>query len=90
MYTMATCHGGTRYPIDRYINFYIEDPEARGRDNDNENISGLDAIVALVGLEAEGNPMLTALTWTINELCQQVEAGEGQQAERLDCIEWEL
>ena len=26
----------------------------------------------------------------INDICQQVEAEEGQPAESLDCIEWEL
>ena len=68
-------------------------------DNPNESISGSDPTVALGGLEAEGNPnvllptnqaKLTALTWEINELHQWVEAGEGQPAESLDCIELEL
>ena len=53
---MATCHRGAGCPIDRDINLHIEDPEATGMDNDNESISGLDATVALGGLEAEGNP----------------------------------
>ena len=35
-------------------------------------------------------PKLTALTREINDLCQWVEAREGQPAESLDHIEWEL
>ena len=54
--------------------------------------------VALGGPEAEGHPndlilnqtKLTALMREINDLCQWVEAREGQPAESLDCIEHEL
>ena len=65
-------------------------------DNDNDSISGLDATVALSGHEAEDNteePLpsnqakLKILMREINDLCQWVEAGEGQPAESLDCIE---
>ena len=68
-------------------------------DNDNDSISGSDATVTMGGLEAEGNPdellpsnqaKLTAFTWEINKLWQGVGVGEGQPAESLDCIEWEL
>ena len=57
------------------------------------------ATVALGRLQAEGNPYellpsnqakLSTLTQEINELHQWVEAGEGQPAGSLDCIEWEL
>ena len=99
MHTMATHHRGTGCPIDRDIDLYIEGPEAACMDNDNGSISGLDATVALGGLEAEGNPnellpttqtKLTVLTWEINELHQWVVVEEGQPVESLDHIEWEL
>ena len=76
---MATHHGGAGCPIDRDVNLNVEDPEATGMDNDNESISGFDAIVALGGLKAESNTdellpsneaKLTAFTREINDLCQ--------------------
>ena len=72
---MATHHRGAGHPIARG-NLHIEDPEATGMDNDNDCISGLDATVALGGLEAEGNTnellprnqaKLTSLTREIND-----------------------
>ena len=95
---MATCHRDARYPIAR-DDLHIEDEEATGLDNDNDSISGLDAIVVLGGLEAEDNinellpgnqARLTALTREINDLHQWVEAREGQLAESLDCMEREV
>ena len=99
MHAMATHHRGAGCFINRNINLPVEDAEATGIDNDNESISGLVTTVALGGMEAEGNcdecipsnqAKLTALTREINELCQWIEAGEGQPAEILDCIEWGL
>ena len=93
MHVMATQTRGTGCPIHRDIELHIEDPEATGKENDSESISGSDA---LGGLEAEGNPIellpsnqakFTALTLEINELHQQVEAREGQPANSLDPIE---
>ena len=83
---MTTCHGGAGHLLDRGINHNTEDPEPS--DIDNESAHSLDATVALGGLEAEGYPedpvysnhdILTALTREINDLHQQVEAGERQQ-----------
>ena len=88
-----------RTPIARDIDLHIEDPEATGINDNNESISGLDTNVALGGVETESNTdeflpsnqaRLTALTREINELQHQVEAGEGQPAENLHCIEREL
>ena len=85
--------------IDEDINLHIEDAETTGLANDNESDSGLDATIALGGPEAEGHPddlmhsnqaKLTPLMREINDLHQWVEAGEGQPAESLDCIEQEL
>ena len=96
MHAMTTHHGGTWHPIAGDVNLHIEDPEVTGMDNENDTISGWDA---LGGLEAEGNPnehlpsnqaTLTALTWEINKLHLWVEVGEGQPAESLDHIEQEL
>ena len=95
----ATHHGGAGCLLDTDINLNVEDSETTGIDNDNESTHGSDATVALGGREAEHHPndpiysnqaKLTALTREINDLCQRVGAGEGQPAESLDCIEWEL
>ena len=84
---------------DRDINLHIEDVETTGLENDNESISSSDTTIALGGPETEGQPnepipsnqaKLIALTREIHDLCQWVEAGEGQPAESLDCIEQEL
>ena len=64
-----------------------------------ESTSGWDTTIALGGSEAEGHPdkltpsnqaKLTAFRREINDLHQHVEVGEGQSAEGLDHIEWEL
>ena len=97
MHAIATCHGGAGCPLDRGIDIHAEDQGHA--DIDNENIYSSNATVALGGPEAEGHPKdpvcnnhnrLTALTREINDLCQWVEAGEGQPAETLDHIEHEL
>ena len=97
MHTMATCHGGADHPLDRGLDIFTEDPEHT--DNDNDSTHSLGAIVALGGPEAVGHhedPLyddqdrFTTLTREINDLCQRVEAGEGQPAENLDCIQHEL
>ena len=99
MHAMANCHRGAGYPIDRDINLHLEDTETTGLESDNESVSGLDTTTALGGPETEGHPnklipsnqaKLRALMREINDLCQWVEAREGQLAESLDHIEWEL
>ena len=96
-HAMATCQRGAGCPLDRGIDLYAEDPEPT--DIDNESTHSSDATVALGGPEAEGHPKdpvfsnhdkLTALMREINDLHQWVEAGEGQSAVSLDCIEYEL
>ena len=98
---MATHHGGAGCPTDRDINLHVEVAEGINTrlDNDNESTSGLDITIALGGSEADGHPneltpsnqvKLTALTREINDLHQQGEAREGQPAESLDHIKWEL
>ena len=96
MHVMAICHRGTGCPIDRDTNLQVEDTETTDLDNDNKSTSGSGTTINLGGPETEGHPndlipsnqaKLTALTREINDLCQQVEAGEGQPAESWDCIE---
>ena len=63
-------------PIDRDIDFHIEDAETTGLENDNMSISGLDTTIALGGPEAECHPSeipnnhakLTVLMRKINDL----------------------
>ena len=78
---MATCHGGAGCPLDISIN--LEDPEAT--DIDNESTHSSDATAVLGGPEADSHPKdpvysnhnkLMALMREINDLHQQVEAGE--------------
>ena len=97
MHGMVSHHGGAGYLMDRGIDLHREDPEPT--DIDNKNTYCSDATVALGGPEAEGHSKdpvyskydkLTALTREINDLHQWVEAGEGQPAETLDCMEQEL
>ena len=97
MHAMATHHGGARCPLNRGIDLHTEDPEST--DIDNESTHSSNTTVALGGPEAEGHhkdPVynnhvkLTTLKREINNLCQQIEAGEGQPAETLDCLECEL
>ena len=97
IHAMATCHGGAGHLLDRGIDLHAEDTELT--DIDNESTHSSNATVALGGPEAEGHPndpvysnhdKLTALTREINDLCQQVEAEEGQPTQTLDCIEHEL
>ena len=94
---MATCHGGVGHPLDRGINLNVEEPEPT--DIDNESSHSSDTTVTLGGPEAEGHPKnpvystpdkLMTLMREIIDLHQQVEAGEGQPPESLDCIECKL
>ena len=96
-HTMDTHHGGAGHPLERDINLNTVDPEPA--DINNESTHSLDTTVALGGPEVEGHPedpvysnhdKLMALIREINDLLQQVEAGEGQPAESLDCIKCEL
>ena len=96
-HAMATPHRCAECPLDRGINLNAEDPEPT--DIDNESNHSSDATAALGGPEAEGHPKdpvysnhnkLTVLTREINDLCQWVEAGEGQPVESLDHIGCEL
>ena len=97
MQAVATHHRGAGCPLDRGIDFHAEDAEPT--DIDNESTYSSDVTVALGGPEAEHHPKdpvynnhykLAAPIMEINDLHQQVEAGEGQPAETLDCLECEL
>ena len=97
MHAMATQHRGAGCPLDRGMDIHAEDPEHT--DIDNESTHSSDATVVLGGPEAKGHPKnpvynnhdkITALMREINDLHQQVEAGEGQPAGTLGHIEQEL
>ena len=97
MHTMATHHEGAGCSLDRGMDILAEDPEHA--DIDNESTHSSDATVALGGPEAKEHPKdpvynnqdtLTALVREINDMHQWVKVGEGQPAETLDCIEYEL
>ena len=101
MHTMATHHEGKGCPIDWDINLHVEGMEGiyTRLENDNKSTSGSDTTILLGGSEADCHPddllfsnqaKLKALMTEINDLCQWVEAREGQPAEGLDLIEWEL
>ena len=96
-HSMATHHRDAGHPLDRGMGILTDDPEHA--DIDNESTHSPDATVAVGGPEADGHPeepvysnqdKLTVLMREINNLHQQVEAGEGQPAETLDHIEHEL
>ena len=100
-HAMTTHHGGTGHQVDRDTNLHIEDMEGInvGPDNDNESTSGLDTTIVFGRSEVHGHPSslilsnqakLTACIREIHHLYQWVEDEEGQPAEGLDCIEWEL
>ena len=89
-HAMPIHHGDTRHPVARN-DPHIEDQEITGLDSDNDRISGLDATVALGGLETEdktnellpsNQAKLMALMREINELCQWLEAREGQASRK--------
>ena len=90
-HTMATCHRGKGHPLAKDIDLSARDPEPTNTDNESTHSS--DATVALGEPEAEDHPddpiysnqdKLMALMIEINDLCHQVEAGEGQPAGSLD------
>ena len=84
-------------PLDIGMDILTEDPEHAYINNDSTHSSKTTVVPG--GPEAQGHPKdpvcnnqdkLTALTREINDLCQTVEAGEGQPAETLDHMEHEL
>ena len=101
-HALTTHHAGTGHTSkDRDLDSHVEETREIeiGPYNDNESTNSLDNMLAFRGLEVDGHlgnllpnsqENLTIFTWEINSLCQWVEAGEGQPAEALDHIEWEL
>ena len=100
-HAMAAHHRGAGCPVDRDIYLQIEDMEGinTGPDNDNESTSGSGTTIVFGGSGVDGHPSelipsnqvkLTALMRELHDLCQQLDAQEGQPAEGLDHIEWEL
>ena len=89
-HTMATCHGGSGQPLDREIDVTGEGHETTHTDIENtQDIHPVDAH-HFEDLQHNNLMKLTALTREVDDLHQQVQAGEGQPTETLNCIEQEL
>ena len=87
---MATHHGGWGQPLDRDVDITREVHETA--DIDIENTQDFLPVNTDHFEDLQhNNPMnLTALTREVYDLHQQVQAGEGQPNENLNCIEHEL
>ena len=87
---MATHHGGLGQPLDRDIDITIE--AHKTTDTDIENIQDFHPVKTdhFEDLQHNNLTKLTALTREVDDLCQQVQAGEGQPTETLKNIEHEL
>ena len=85
-HTMATHHGGSGQPLGGDIN----DHEAT--DTDIEQTQDFYHVNANDFEESDPNnpSRLTLITRELDELCQQIQAGEGQPSEALNCIDHEL
>ena len=85
---MATYHGGSGHPLDRDINVTREDHEATDSEDTQDFHHG--ETDCYEDLEYNNQARLTAITTELDDLCQQVQAEEGQPLEALNCIEQEL
>ena len=86
---MATHHGGLEQPLDRDINVTREAHETA--DPDTEDMQDLHPVETdhLGDLEHNNPARLRAITRELDDLCQCVQAEEGQPSEALNCIEQE-
>ena len=84
---MATGHGGLGQPLDRDINITRE--AHRATNTDIENIQDFHPVDTdhFEDLEHNNPARLTAITRELDDLCQHVQAEEGQPLEALNCIE---
>ena len=86
-HTMATHHEGSGQPLDRDI-----DVTREAADADIEDTQDIHPIETDHFEDSEHNnpTRLTAINRELDDLCQQVQAEEGQPSEALHCIEREL
>ena len=83
---MATHHGGSGQPTDR------NNPAHKTTDAEIEHTQEFHHVNTKDFKESEPNypTRLTFITRELDDLCQQVQAGEGQPLEALNCIEHKL
>ena len=82
---MANHQGGAGQPFNRDNTLHGNDTEANiSHDYHHEDTGDIETI----GQEHHTN--MANLTWELNALCHRVQAGEGQPAKALHCIECEL
>ena len=87
---MATHHGGLGQPLDRDIAITGEVHETTNTDNDStQDFHPVDTN-HFEDLQHNNPIKLTALTKEVDDLCQQVQAWEGQSIETLNHIECKL
>ena len=89
-HSMATCHGGLGQPLDRDIDVTREAHEAAGTDTEDTQDYHPVETDHFEDLEHSNPTRLTAITRELDDLCQQVQAEEGQPSEALNYIEGEL
>ena len=82
-HTIATCHRGAGKPLDR-------DATLHGKDTDILNDYYHEDMDNFENTEQENHTSLATLTWELDDLCNRFQAGEGQPAEALHCIEHKL
>ena len=84
-HTMDTHHGGSRQPLDSDATTTknATDVEAP-QDFHHEDTD------AFADVEHENPISLSAITREMDDLCQRIQAEEGQLTDSLHCIEWEL
>ena len=87
---MATHHGCLGQPLDRDIDVTREAHEATDTDIEGRQDFHLVETDCLENSEHNNPARLTAITRKLDELCQQVQAEEGQPSEALNHIEREL
>ena len=82
---MVTCHGGSGQPLDR-------DATMTRKDNDVDILQDFhhEDTDDFENVEHENPTNLTAITRELDDLCHQVQAGEGQPTEALHHIEQKL
>ena len=86
-HTMATHHGGSGQPLNRDIDVTREAHKARNTDiEDTQDFHPVDRD-HFEGLEHNNPARLTAITRELEDLCQHIQAEEGQPSEVLNCIE---
>ena len=89
-HTMATHHGGLGQPLDREVDVTRDAHNAT--DTDIEDMQDFHNMETVNFEDSEHNnpTRLTAITRELDDLCQQVQAEEGQPSEALNHIEREL